>query len=201
MFHKKTVQDMIHERVRCRDEAANHPLPIAVAFWIMWIVSVEEWPNLTQNLMQINCFTHSVILNMTATKYTCSLTRIYHPCWLVQWSCHCSHMCIPVHSPWLPGSIDVMQTLLIILTMAGLFPDRPRTCIWNTGILGGVVLKTSLKDDLWVFCTIFAFVHPYFSFIFKMRTLYSLVLSVVQECAWKLDNSFSFKNLKGSICR
>ena len=34
-------------------------------------------------------------------------------------------MRIPVHSPWLLGYIDVMQAILIILTMAGLFPDRP----------------------------------------------------------------------------
>ena len=34
-------------------------------------------------------------------------------------------MHIPVHSPWLPGYINVAQTFLIILTMAGLFPDRP----------------------------------------------------------------------------
>ena len=45
--------------------------------------------------------------------------------WLVQWSHHCSGMCIPVHSPWLPGYIDVEQTVLFILTMAGLFLDRP----------------------------------------------------------------------------
>ena len=30
-----------------------------------------------------------------------------------------------VHAPWLPGYINVMQTNLVILTMAGLFPDRP----------------------------------------------------------------------------
>ena len=47
------------------------------------------------------------------------------PHWLVQWSHHCSRMCIPVHSPWLPGYIDVTQTVLVILTIAGLFPDRP----------------------------------------------------------------------------
>ena len=34
-------------------------------------------------------------------------------------------MRIPVHSPWLPGCIIVAQTFLV-LTMAGLFPDRPR---------------------------------------------------------------------------
>ena len=37
----------------------------------------------------------------------------------------CSHVQIPVHSPWLPGYIDVVQTILIILTIVGLFPDRP----------------------------------------------------------------------------
>ena len=31
-------------------------------------------------------------------------------------------MHIPVHSPWLPGYIDVVQTILIVLTMPGLFP-------------------------------------------------------------------------------
>ena len=30
-----------------------------------------------------------------------------------------------VHSLWLPGCINVVQTILIILTMAGLFLDRP----------------------------------------------------------------------------
>ena len=49
---------------------------------------------------------------------------------LAQWhlpfpqrSHHCSHMHIPARSPWLPGYIDVAQTVLIILTVAGLFPD------------------------------------------------------------------------------
>ena len=78
---------------------------------------------------------YSVILTVMATQYICSLNSVYHLCWLVQWS-HCSHMCIPVHSPWLPSYIDVAQTILIIilylkcnnitLTMAGLFPDRPQ---------------------------------------------------------------------------
>ena len=38
-------------------------------------------------------------------------------------------MCILVTSPWLPGYMDVTQTILIILTMAGLFPDRPCVCV------------------------------------------------------------------------
>ena len=36
-----------------------------------------------------------------------------------------SSLFIPVLSSWLPGYINVMQTILIILTMAGLFPNRP----------------------------------------------------------------------------
>ena len=116
----------MHEWAHYCDKAANHQLPIAVAFWIIWIVFTEE-----QNLMQIHCSTCSVILIVTATQYTCSLSGIYHPHWLVQWSCHCSHVCIPVHSPWLPGYISVAQTILVILTMAGLFLGRcmPRVTI------------------------------------------------------------------------
>ena len=34
---------------------------------------------LNANLMQICCSTCSVILNATATQYTCSLNGIYHP--------------------------------------------------------------------------------------------------------------------------
>ena len=40
------------------------------------------------------------------------------------------HVCaFPVHSPWLPGYIDVLPTVLIILTMADLFPDRLHCCM------------------------------------------------------------------------
>ena len=87
-----------------------------------------------KNLMQICCSTCSVILNVTATQYTCSLTSVYNPHWLGQWSHHCSCIGIPVHSPWLPGYIDVMHTILIILTLAGLSPDRPH--IPRSGIAG-----------------------------------------------------------------
>ena len=106
------------------DEAASHLLPRDTAFSIIQTVSTEEcsiW-------MQICCSTHSVILNAVAIQYTCSLNGIYRPHWLVQWSCHCSCTCIPVHSPWLPGCIDVMQTILRLM-MAGLFPERPCVCM------------------------------------------------------------------------
>ena len=78
------------------------------------------YSSLRENLMQIHCSTHSVILNVMATQYTCSLYSLYRPHWLVQRSSHRSHKHIPVQSSWLPGYIDVMQTVLIILTMAEL---------------------------------------------------------------------------------
>ena len=121
---------MTHEEACCPDEAANHQLPIVTAFWIIQIVSMEECSSLTQIWIQICCPTSSVIWNVTATQYTCSLNSVYRSHWLVQWSHHCSHMYIPVHPPWLPGYIDVMQTILIILTMAGLFPDRPHIYLY-----------------------------------------------------------------------
>ena len=77
----------------------------------------------------VDSLLYLLILNVTTTQYTCSLNGVYHPHWLVQWRCHCSHMCIPVHSPWLPSYINVMQTILVILTMTGLFLDR--SCIYN----------------------------------------------------------------------
>ena len=79
---------------------------------------------------------YSVILNETATRYTCSLNGIYHPHWLVQWSHHCSCVRIPVHSPWLLGYIELAQTV-IILTTAGLSPDRPRI-LYTSHVTGNV---------------------------------------------------------------
>ena len=122
---KNSAWDMMHEWACCRVEAANHQLPITVAFWVIWTVSTEEGSSLRQNLMQIRCsFTQSFWMQWPPS-YTCSLNRVYWPHWLVQWSCHCSHMRTPVHSQWLPGYIDVMQSALVILTMVELLPDRP----------------------------------------------------------------------------
>ena len=38
----------MHEWACCHDKAANHQLPIAAAFWIIWIVSMEECSSLKQ---------------------------------------------------------------------------------------------------------------------------------------------------------
>ena len=40
-------------------------------------------------------------------------------------------MHIPVQSPWMPGYIDVTQTALVMLIMAGLCLDRPRITTLN----------------------------------------------------------------------
>ena len=56
-FTKNPTQDMVCEQACHRDEAANHQLPIAAAFWIIWIVSAEECSSLSQNVMQIHCST------------------------------------------------------------------------------------------------------------------------------------------------
>ena len=133
---KHSAQDVMREQACCHGGAASHQLPIPLAFWIIRIVSMEEYSSLTQNVMQIRCSTGSVIFNVTATQYTCSLNGVYCPHWLVQWTHHrCSRMCIPVHSPWLPGSIHVTQTVLVILTMAGLFLGRPHTFLKKIDVL------------------------------------------------------------------
>ena len=39
---KTSARDMVHKQSHCRDEAANHQLLRAAAFWIIQIVSTEE---------------------------------------------------------------------------------------------------------------------------------------------------------------
>ena len=105
VLQKNSARDVMCEQARCRDEAASHQLLRASAFWNIRIVSVEECPSLMQNLIQSHCSTHSVILNVKPTQDTCSLNGVYCLQWPVQWSRHCSHMHIPVHSPWLSDYI------------------------------------------------------------------------------------------------
>ena len=52
-------------------------------------------------------------------------------------------MRIPDHSPWLPGHTDVTQTVLIILTTAGFFPDRPHICVK----MAAIIIKQSLQNS------------------------------------------------------
>ena len=139
---KDSARDTMHKQAHCRDGAANCQLPRAVAFWIIWIVSMEECSNSTKS--DTDSLLYPVILNVMATQYTCSCNSVHHPHWLGQWGRPCSHMCIPVHPPWLPGYIDVMQTIFIVLTMAGLFPDRPSISpVWKP-----CIIRNSLKTTL-----------------------------------------------------
>ena len=68
---------MMHEWAHHHDKAANHQLPIAVAFWIIQVVSMEE----CSSLMQIWCRFGALLahLNVMATQYTCSLNRVSCP--------------------------------------------------------------------------------------------------------------------------
>ena len=109
---------------------------------------------------------YSVILNATGTQYTRSLNGIYHPHWLVQWHHHCSHRHIPVHSPWLPGYIYVVWTILVILTMAGLFLDRPRMDIM------GMYIDLCIQDFFEMCLT-----HVYYLHNFVATDLIKLILS------------------------
>ena len=123
---KNSVWDVIHEQVCCHDEAASHQLPIATAFWIIWIIhrgmfklnAKFDANSLLYSLSHFQCNGHTVHM----------LNSVYLPHWLVWWGHHCSCMHIPVHSPRLLGYTDVTQTTLIILTMAGLFPDISHIC-------------------------------------------------------------------------
>ena len=89
------------------------------------------------------------------TVNTHSLNSIYHPHLLVQWSHHCSHVCIPIHFPWLPGYINVMQTLFVVLTMAGLFTDRPH--IYMYCFFGKQIYNAQLLYFLWVLLSLRSF--------------------------------------------
>ena len=55
-----------------------------------------------QNLISICCSTYSFRMQWH-TVHTLTQWHLL-PHWLAQWSHHCLHMCISVHSSWLPGT-------------------------------------------------------------------------------------------------
>ena len=165
----------MHEWVHCCDEAANHQLPIAVAFWIIWIVSMEEYSSLTQNLMQIYCSTHLVILNVKATPYTCLLNSIYHP---PLTSTVKSSLFMHAHSSPLSLASRLHQCCTVILTMAGIF----RTDLGRPGIISGFSIlfhwatcpflfqyyAVSITVDLWYSLLSSTMIPPTLSFFLKI---------------------------------
>ena len=115
------------------------------AFWIIPIVSVEECSSLRQDSMQICCPIRSFWMQRPHSTHAHSMASTIVPHWLVQWRCPCSHTHIPVHSPWLPGYIDVVQSPLIVLTMARLFLDRPRCTIENCDFTKPANSQTTIR--------------------------------------------------------
>ena len=76
----------------------------------------------------------------------CSPKDIYRPHWLVQWSYHCSCMYTPVHSPWLPGYINVTQTILIIINNGWTFSGQ--TLYINTHTYSYIYGQKSTKKNV-----------------------------------------------------
>ena len=129
MFYQKTLQKMWYMNrcmswQSCQSPVAhscgllNHPNSFCGG--MCKLNAQSEADSLLYLLGRFECEGHTVHM----------LTQRHHrPHWLVQWSRHCSHMLILVHSLWLPGYITVSQTALILLTMTWFFPDRPRIYI------------------------------------------------------------------------
>ena len=134
MFCQKTLPELRHMiRPTVVMKLPITGCPQLRAFWIIQIVSAEECSSLAQNLVQICCSACSVTLNVKATQCAYSLNSVSLPHRWVHWSCHCSCMLILVTSLWLPVYTDVVRTVLVMLTMAGLFPDRP--CVLYQNLL------------------------------------------------------------------
>ena len=126
-------------------------------------------------LSHISCNTHTA---HTLTQ-RCPL-----PCWLVQWNHHCSCMCIPVHSPWLPGYINVAQTAFVRVTMAGLFLDR---CPMSIAIVLIKHLLETLQVEGLRLCTLYEDAFPEFvSVWFILVCIYSGKPHVT-PCLWEVQ--------------
>ena len=59
-------------------------------------------------------------------------------------------MCIPVHSPWLPGYNDVTQTVLIRLTIAGFFQDS-KSLVYFV-LYKGLYIQTVITNSFGIHC-------------------------------------------------
>ena len=127
------------------------------------------------------------------------------PHWLVQWSRHCSHMGIPVHSPWLPGYIDVMQTIVVILTMAGLFPADLVLILhngWSDSLLLSCIISVFmvLLYHSHQHSNLFSFLSSKKKIIFYSTSLqicsnflyiiYGKIVKIAQKCCYTILNYF-----------
>ena len=113
VLEKNSAQDIMHEQMYCCDEAANHQLPIAVAFWIIQIVIVEECSSLTQNFMQIS-------LLYSLNHFECNGHTVHM---LTQW-------CLPAPTP--TSTSTVKLSLFTRVHSISLFlADRLHRCCTN----------------------------------------------------------------------
>ena len=78
----------------------------------------------------VDSLLYLLILNVMATQYTCSLNSIYRPHWLVQWSRHCSPMCIPVHSPWCQVTLTLHKPFSLYKQRLDFFLEWPHKCMY-----------------------------------------------------------------------
>ena len=151
----------MHEQVCFGDEAANHPLPIAVAFWIIQ-VSTEECSSLMQNLIQIHCSTQSFCCDNHTVHM---LTQWCLPPPLV--STTKSSLFTYAHSSTLSLAArlyHVSQTVLVILTMVGLFLGNlvhiPHCICWWTWVvfyLLAIVNNAAIDIGILIFVWVPAF--------------------------------------------
>ena len=112
------------EPAHSRDEAANHQLPISG--------SLLNHPNsFHRGMFKLNAKFDADSLLYLLTHFECNSHTVHMLAHghlqppltgIVKLSLYTN---IPVQSPWLLSYMDVVETVLIILTMAGLFPDRP----------------------------------------------------------------------------
>ena len=124
---KNSAGGMMHEQACCRDEAANHQLPITAASWIIQIIAVEECSSWMQILWRFialfahfECSGHTVHMltqrhlppPLTSTVKLSLFTHAHSsPLSLaarLHW-CHTNHSCY--------------------INNAGLFPDRLRVSL------------------------------------------------------------------------
>ena len=140
---ENSARDVMHEQACCRDEAANHQLPIAAAFWIIQIVCEEECSNLMAkfnadsllySLSDFECDSHTVHM---------LIQGIYHPHWLVSeviivhactfqstlLGCQftsMSHTCSHINSGWtLSGQTSYIIKNVIIIIVPWKLRDVP----------------------------------------------------------------------------
>ena len=160
---KNSARDVIHELVCCHDKDANQQLPRAAAFWIIWIVSVEEClscSSLMQNLMQIYCSTRSVISNVTVTQYSSTHSR-YHSTHTLTQGCLLAPLTSTVKSPLFTHVRSSPLSLAARLHSCCTNHSHYISNCW-TFSRQTTYTHTSVKSHTWVF---YEFVEKYLEFI------------------------------------